>query len=84
MNLIEQFPDISMAMRAKIKTQQKNYNIATANAEIPFNMDKAMASFYNKEFRRWHFKLFFIVGSILATIYFALLKGSWVLNWITA
>lgn len=80
MNLIEQFPDISVTMRAKYKLQQKNYNAATANAEIPFNKDKAMADFYSNEFRNWHFKLVLIITTLLGSIYALTLNFSSLLN----
>jgi hypothetical protein len=51
---------------------------------MPYTEEEAVSAYFEGEFRRWHFKLFFIVGAILGTIYFALLKSSWVLNWITA
>lgn len=84
MNLIQQFPDVSQKIRSKIAEGQRNYKTANAKQSIIYSEEEAVSAHYEGEFRRWHFKLFFIVGSILGTIYFALLKSSWVLNWITA
>jgi hypothetical protein len=67
-------------MRAKSKMQQKNYHSATANAELPFDMDKAMANFYDKEFRRWHFKLIMIITSLFGSIYLIALNFSSLFN----
>jgi hypothetical protein len=84
MNLIQQFPDISQKIRSKIAEGQRNYKTANAKQAMPYSEEEAVSAYYEGEFRRRHFKLFFIVGSILGIIYFALLKGSWILNWITA
>jgi hypothetical protein len=82
MNLIKQFPDITEKMRSKIKVTQKNYKTAYA-AQVIYVEDEAVVKFYEGEFRRWHFKLFFIVGSILAILYFGLLQSASVFNWVT-
>lgn len=75
MNLIKQFPDVSMARRAKFKMKQKNYRAATANAEIPFDKEKAIASFYDQEFRKRHVKLALIITVLLGSIYFLALNS---------
>jgi hypothetical protein len=83
MNLIKQFPDITEKMRLKIKTTQKSYKAANAAQPI-YLEDEAVVKFYEGEFKRWHFKLFFIVGAILAILYYGLLQSASIFNWIVA
>lgn len=84
MNLIKQFPDITEKMRAKIKVTQKNYKTANAIQPVILIEDEAVVKFYEGKFKRWHFKLFFIIGSILAILYYGLLQSASFFNWITA
>jgi hypothetical protein len=84
MNLIKQFPDISEKMRAKTRMEQRVYRVANAMQPLTYIEDKAVAKYYEGEFRRWHFKLFFIMAASVGGIYFALLKSPWILNWLAA
>jgi len=79
MNLIQQFPDISGKMRARIKTNQ-NYRAANAMQPLSYIESQAVVQYYEGEFRRWHLKLLFIIVASFGTLYFAILKSSWILN----
>jgi hypothetical protein len=46
--------------------------------------DEAVTQYYEGEFRRWHIKLLFIVAATFGTLYFILLKSSWIYNLIGA
>jgi hypothetical protein len=78
MNLIQQFPDISEKMRCKNRRMgQRIYRTANAVQSVTYSEDRgSRPNHYDGEFRRRHFKLFFIVAASLGTIYFALLKSS--------
>jgi hypothetical protein len=84
MNLIKQFPDISEKMRAKIRMEQRVYRVTNAMQPLTYIEDKAVVKYYEGEFKRWHFKLFFIVAASIGGVYFVLLKSSWILNWLAA
>jgi hypothetical protein len=77
MNLIQQFPDISGSIRAKIKRANIPVN---ATRPLPYSEDIALAAHYEGKFRRWHLKLLFIIASCVGTIYFALLNSAWIIN----
>jgi hypothetical protein len=74
MNLIQQFPDISQTLRAKIKINNRSYKAANAQQSSSYIEDKDVVRYYENGFRRWHFKLLFIVAAILGIFYFALLE----------
>jgi hypothetical protein len=84
MNLIKQFPDISEKMRAKTRIDQRIYRTANAVRPLTYMEDKAVVEFYDGEFRKWHFKLFFIVAASIGVIYFTLLKTSSIITWFAA
>ena len=79
MNLIQQFPDISGRIRAKIKRANKPVN---ANRQLPYSEDPGTPAYYEGGFRRWHVKLFFIIGACMAIIYFAFLNSGWIINYL--
>lgn len=82
MNLIQQFPDASMHLRAQLKNNQRNYG--AANATLPYDIDKALSNYYKGEFRQWHYKLVLIVAGILATLFSAVLYAPGFFNWIVS
>jgi hypothetical protein len=79
MSLIQQFPDISGRIRAKIKRAIKPVN---ASRTLPYSEDPGVAAYYEGEFRRWHVKLLFIGAACMATIYLAILNSAWIVNYL--
>jgi hypothetical protein len=84
MNLIDQFPDVSEKMRANIRMSRKNYASANAIQPLSYSEGEAVSRYYEGEFRRWHFKLLFIVAASVGIVYLALLNGAWIFNLIAA
>jgi hypothetical protein len=83
MNLIEQFPDISAKVRAKIKMDPSNYKAVNARFPSSYYENEAVTKYYAGQFRKWHLKLFFILAVCVSIFYFTLLQGARVLQWIT-
>jgi hypothetical protein len=82
MNLVQQFPDVSLQMRNKLKARQRNMEIAIK--QVATDSEKALAKYYRDEFRRWHFKLGLIILACTAGIYAAVFAAPAVLEWITS
>jgi hypothetical protein len=70
MNLIQQFPDISVKMHDKFKSRKKSHQWKIVNPEITFDENLIQAKFYNNEFKKWHIKLVFIIALTLVSLYF--------------
>lgn len=83
MNLIEQFPDVSLQMRARVKRNRAVNSISNATVQ-PYDIDKALAKYYQGEFRKWHFKLALIVGGILVILFSLILNAPGFFNWIVS
>ena len=77
MNMINQFPDISMKMRDKFKARKKSYQWKIENAEITYDKNLAQTKFYNNEFKKWHIKLVFIIVFVIASFYLLVSGISW-------
>jgi hypothetical protein len=82
MNPIEQFPDISEKVRAKIKMSSRNYKAANALFPVSYCESDAVTKYYEGHFKRWHVKLFFILAVCVSLFYFTLLQGARILQWI--
>ena len=80
MNLIHQFPDVSMKMRDKFKLRKKAYLWKDVNTQLTY--DKGMTRFYDNEFRKWHFKLIFIIVLGIASLYFIILNAPGFFQWV--
>ncbi len=76
MTLANQFPDISINMQVESKLREKRANLAVSDETSP-----ALARYYEKEFRKWHTKLFFIIAGVLTVVYFIILNSYSVLKW---
>ena len=83
MNLILQFPDISEQMRSKTKRNQRNFKAVNANHPMPYSEDETITKYYEGEFRRWHFKLLFIIAASLGIVWFSVLNSAWIFNAVT-
>lgn len=70
MNLIQQFPDISMKMRDKLKSRRRSHQWKIENPEMTFDENLIQTKFYNSEFKKRHIKLVFIIGLTLSSLYF--------------
>ena len=69
MDLIQQFPDISMEIRNKLRLSQKVRPGQKLIAQPLLQTDKMLAAYYDKEFRKWHYKLAFIILFCVAGLY---------------
>jgi hypothetical protein len=78
MTLIEQFPDISDAIREKNKIDMKNHEIFFKHLDN--NSITQTQKFYDKEFRIWHYKLLVGIVIIWTALYFLILNARGILN----
>jgi hypothetical protein len=76
MNLIQQFPDVSMKMQDKFKSRKKSYQWKNTNAELTFDKNLVQTKFYDNEFKKWHIKLIFIIALGVALLCFILFNVS--------
>jgi hypothetical protein len=83
MSLIEQFPDISEKVRAKIKMSGRNYKAANAPFPLSYCESDAVTKYYEGQFKRWHLKLLFTLAVCVSLLYFTLLQSARILHWIT-
>lgn len=83
MNLVKQFPDVSVQIREKRKLgyNRNRYAIATANAQ-KFDQIKTIDNLYDGAFMKWHYTLLFIIMSLFASIYFIILNSSSLFSWV--
>ena len=70
MNLVHQFPDISMKTQDRFRSRKKPLQWRISNPEITFDKDLMETKFYNHEFKMWHIKLAFIILLTIASLYF--------------
>lgn len=66
MNPLRQIPDVSIQIKNQSRTNQENARKESVGEEE--HNDKALAVYYDKEFRKWHYKLVFIIGFVLAIL----------------
>ena len=64
MNLIRQFPDVSLQMRNRVKRNQKSPHEKRMSMRHLKDNDPEIVQFYDDEFRKWHctFALIVLVG----------------------
>lgn len=84
MNLIEQFPDVSMKMREKCNMRRKKYRQTFFREPLTYNPDRTLAKFYEREFRKLHLKVFVIIAALLAGFYLIMLNSRWLYQGITS
>lgn len=79
MDLIRQFPDISMRMReeARMKRSRKE---AVSRPTLTYQIEQTRAQKHEREFRKWHLKLFVLIIIVLASFYFIILNSPWMFN----
>ena len=82
MTLLQQFPDVSNAIREKRKFDLK-YN-ARLFKNIHYNPITLDQKFYDKQFREWHYKLLLALGLIFTGLYFLILYSPGIINWIAS
>ena len=83
MTLVQQFPDISEAMRLKRQMRNKDYSSLKLELPLGYVEDEEVVKFYEGEFKRWHIKLLLIVAATLALLFTVSLKIFWIYNSIT-
>ena len=74
MTLAEQFPDISMLIRARNKLNVK-YNAARLFKDIRYMAITPAKRFYDKEIRKVHYELISFIVVLLGTLGFVFLNG---------
>jgi hypothetical protein len=83
MTLIEQFPDVSMQIREKRKLDSQN-KIGDLLKHFEYNPVTYDQKFYDKEFRIWHFKVLAFLGLSCTALFYLLLNGKIIFNWIAS
>lgn len=83
MTLAEQFPDVSMLIRAKHKLNLK-YDAAFLFKDIHYTPISSDQKFYDREFRNFHFKLISFIVVLLAVVFLAILNGQGLWKWIVS
>jgi hypothetical protein len=63
---LRQFPE-SIEMK---RIDQKKH-LKGVSAKEPNDIDKALAVYYDNEFRKWHYKLVLIIGFIITSLFVA-------------
>jgi hypothetical protein len=79
MNLIQQFPDVSKKMREKLKLSKKDYS---AIEDGPYYQSNVLAKYYDREFRKWHFKMLLILATLFGSIYMIVMHSPQIFKWI--
>lgn len=74
MTLAEQFPDVSMLIRARNKLNLK-YNAALLFKDIRYVAISPLQRIYDKEIRKFRFELISFIVVLLGTLSFVLLNG---------
>jgi hypothetical protein len=77
MDLIKQFPDVSIKAYDKFKLRKKPQQWKIINAEITYDKNLVKTKFYDNEFKKWHIKLVFIIVLGIAALYFIVSKILW-------
>ncbi len=68
MNLIQQFPDVSMQMRIQSRSNQKKLRKEKQASQVNAS-DNTLTMFYENEFRKWHYKLLLIIVFVITSLY---------------
>jgi hypothetical protein len=82
MNLIQQFPDVSLQIRNRVKWNQKDRLEKRMSAERLKDNDPELLLFYADEFKKWHYKITVIIVLGITCLYSVVLAGSGFLQWI--
>jgi hypothetical protein len=80
MDLITQFPDISMKIRERARIKQTDKIAKPARPVVTYSIDQTRAQMHDREFRRWHLKLFILMIITLVGVYLMVLNSPWMFN----
>jgi hypothetical protein len=69
-----------MEVRNKLKSNQKVQSGQKLKSQPIRETDKMLSAYYDKEFRKWHYKLALIILFCLATIYALVINVSGLLT----
>ena len=75
MNLLQQFPDVSMQVR-QLNQKRTQREIGSTKGHNDNDHGKELELYYDNEFRKWHTKLALIVVFIIACLLGALVGVS--------
>jgi hypothetical protein len=81
MNLIHQFPDVSLQMRNRVKWNKKGRQ----EKRMPtrhLKDDPELVLFYDNEFKKWHYMLILIIALGIACLYSVVLAASGIFQWV--
>jgi hypothetical protein len=78
MNLIEQFPEAAALRRSRPRRSLSH--TAMSNAAVA--RESMLASFYEKEFRRWHLKVLMMIGLGTIGMVYLMIKIPALVNWV--
>jgi hypothetical protein len=76
MNLVQQFPNMTNQSKWVLKNNKKE----KLQAKLDESSNKLLSVFYEKEFKKWHYKLALIIVLILTSLFFFVYTISALLN----
>jgi hypothetical protein len=82
MNLIQQFPDVSLQMRNRVKWNKKSRLEKRMSMRHLKDNDPEVVLFYENEFKQWHCKLTLIIALGIACLYTVVLAASGIVQWV--
>jgi hypothetical protein len=74
MKVTQQFPDYSAAAIARRSFSKNAYRRTMAKSALMNTKADAEARYYDNEFRKWHFKLAFIIAGLLTILFIFVLS----------
>jgi hypothetical protein len=82
MNLIQHFPDVSPQIRNRVKWNKiRRHGTRMSMSHLKDN-DPELALVYNKEFKKWDYKLTLIVALGIASLYAVVFTASGIFQWV--
>jgi hypothetical protein len=82
MNLIQQFPDVSMQIRNRVKWNKKSPQEKKMSKRNLNDNDPKVALSYDNQFKTWHYKLTLLIAVGIACLYGVILTASGIFQWI--
>jgi hypothetical protein len=82
MNLIQQFPDVSMQMRDKLRLKKTRKGNSGFQSRDHNDNAADLTVFYDNEFRKWHYKLGLIIVLAITGLYAVTFTISGIFQWL--
>lgn len=80
MNLVQQFPDVSLQMRNRVKRNQESHHEKRMSMRDLKPNDPELVRFYDHEFKKWHHTLTLIIAVGIACLYGVILAASGIIR----